>query len=118
MASRSLDICWWRILLMRSCTPPSCSRPLSSFLRSANFAELKVSMARTGSLTRRACWVLLALGFAGVATLRTTIDRKGAAEQTTPAALYVSRADLLRKLSLGHEGLLADIYWTRVVQYF
>ena len=24
----------------------------------------------------------------------------------------------MRQLSLGYEGLLADIYWTRVVQYF
>ncbi|HEX6466352.1 MAG TPA: hypothetical protein VFZ99_03540 [Terriglobales bacterium] len=33
-------------------------------------------------------------------------------------ALYVSSPQVLQKLSLGYSGLLADIYWTRVVQYF
>src|SRR5581483_9451565 len=32
--------------------------------------------------------------------------------------LYISSPKLLKRLSLGYEGLLADIYWTRVVQYF
>jgi len=33
-------------------------------------------------------------------------------------ALYVSSPRVLRRMSLGHTGLLADIYWTRAVQYF
>jgi hypothetical protein len=33
-------------------------------------------------------------------------------------ALYVSSPSAVKKLSLGYSGLLADIYWTRVVQYF
>ena len=33
-------------------------------------------------------------------------------------ALYVSSSKVLRRLSLGYTGLLADIYWTRAVQYF
>jgi tetratricopeptide (TPR) repeat protein len=32
--------------------------------------------------------------------------------------LYISSPKLLKRLSLGYDGLLADIYWTRVVQYF
>jgi Flp pilus assembly protein TadD len=32
--------------------------------------------------------------------------------------LYVSSPKLLKRMSLGYDGLLADIYWTRVVQYF
>jgi len=32
--------------------------------------------------------------------------------------LYISSAKLLKRLSLGYTGLLADIYWTRAVQYF
>ena len=32
--------------------------------------------------------------------------------------LYVSSPRVLKRLSLGYEGLLADIYWTRAVQYF
>ena len=33
-------------------------------------------------------------------------------------ALYVPSAKVLKRMSLGYHGLLADIYWTRVVQYF
>ena len=33
-------------------------------------------------------------------------------------ALFVSSPQAVKKLSLGYSGLLADIYWTRVVQYF
>lgn len=32
--------------------------------------------------------------------------------------LYVSSPKLLKRMSLGYDGLLADIYWTRTVQYF
>ena len=32
--------------------------------------------------------------------------------------LYVSSPKLLKRLSLGYDGLLADVYWTRTVQYY
>jgi hypothetical protein len=32
--------------------------------------------------------------------------------------LYIPSAKVLRRMSLGYTGLLADIYWTRAVQYF
>jgi tetratricopeptide (TPR) repeat protein len=37
---------------------------------------------------------------------------------TEQQALYISSPKVLRRLSLGYTGLLADIYWTRAVQYF
>ena len=37
---------------------------------------------------------------------------------TVQDVLYVSSPKLLKRLSLGYEGLLADVYWTRAVQYF
>lgn len=37
---------------------------------------------------------------------------------TLQEVLYVSSPKLLKRLSLGYNGLLADIYWTRAVQYF
>jgi tetratricopeptide (TPR) repeat protein len=37
---------------------------------------------------------------------------------TLDEVLYVSSPQLLKRLSLGYDGLLADIYWTRTVQYF
>lgn len=44
-------------------------------------------------------------------------------DQIRPAAtlqevLYISSPKVLKRLSLGYDGLLADVYWTRVVQYF
>lgn len=37
---------------------------------------------------------------------------------TLEEVLYVSSPQALKKMSLGYDGLLADIYWTRAVQYF
>jgi len=39
-------------------------------------------------------------------------------ESVAQEALYVRSPQVLRRLSLGYTGLLADIYWTRAVQYF
>jgi tetratricopeptide (TPR) repeat protein len=41
--------------------------------------------------------------------------REGA---TLEEVLYISSPQVLKRLSLGYNGLLADIYWTRAVQYF
>lgn len=32
--------------------------------------------------------------------------------------LYISSPKMLKRLSLGYDGLLADVYWTRAVQYY
>src|SRR5438477_7622769 len=37
---------------------------------------------------------------------------------TLEEVLYVPSPKTLKRLSLGYEGLMADIYWTRAVQYF
>jgi len=37
---------------------------------------------------------------------------------TLEEVLYISSPKVLKRLSLGYNGLLADIYWTRAVQYF
>jgi|ERR1700730_9031137 hypothetical protein len=37
---------------------------------------------------------------------------------TLEEVLYISSPRTLKRLSLGYDGLLADIYWTRAVQYF
>ena len=44
-------------------------------------------------------------------------------ERLQPAAtlqevLYVPSPDAIKRMSLGYTGLMADIYWTRAVQYF
>jgi tetratricopeptide (TPR) repeat protein len=37
---------------------------------------------------------------------------------TVEEVLYISSPSLLKRISLGYGGLLADVYWTRAVQYF
>jgi tetratricopeptide (TPR) repeat protein len=53
---------------------------------------------------------------ASVLLLR-TIDRERTGA-TLEEVLYVSSPTLLKRMSLGYDGLLADVYWTRAVQYF
>jgi len=37
---------------------------------------------------------------------------------TLEEVLYISSPKALKRMSLGYDGLLADLYWTRAVQYF
>ncbi|HEX6881037.1 MAG TPA: hypothetical protein VF135_11780 [Terriglobales bacterium] len=39
-------------------------------------------------------------------------------EATLQEVLYIPSANTVKRLSLGYDGLMADLYWTRVVQYF
>jgi hypothetical protein len=61
--------------------------------------------------------VLLASAFVSSVLLLRRVDqvRSGA---TLEEVLYISSPQALKRLSLGYDGLLADIYWTRAVQYY
>jgi tetratricopeptide (TPR) repeat protein len=61
--------------------------------------------------------VLLIACLGGTAFTLGRVDqlRTGA---TLQEILYISSPKVLKRLSLGYEGLLADVYWTRAVQYF
>jgi tetratricopeptide (TPR) repeat protein len=61
--------------------------------------------------------LLLVTCLAGSVILLRQLDhlRRGA---TLEEVLYVSSPRALKRLSLGYDGLVADIYWTRAVQYF
>jgi hypothetical protein len=39
-------------------------------------------------------------------------------QATLEEVLYIPSPKVLKRLSLGYDGLLADVYWTRAVQYF
>ncbi|HEX4487622.1 MAG TPA: hypothetical protein VH088_15220 [Terriglobales bacterium] len=70
--------------------------------------------------SRKITWAasLLLLTFlAGTISLLQRLDklRSGA---PLDDVLYIASPKLLKRLSLGYNGLLADVYWTRVVQYF
>lgn len=49
---------------------------------------------------------------------QTMIDRQMPENREAKEVLYLTSGTVLRKMSLGHEGLLADIYWMRAVQYY
>ena len=57
--------------------------------------------------------------FAGaLAPLQTRIDAETQSVAQEKEELLLRSGWLLRKLSLGYEALLADVYWTRAVQYY
>ncbi len=56
--------------------------------------------------------------FALCAALQTRIDADTLAMYQDKDELLLRSGALLKKLSLGYEPLLADVYWTRVVQYY
>ncbi len=67
---------------------------------------------------RRACWLLVLLCLLGLIPLQRSLDLRGGNDRALGEVLFLPSGRVLRQLSLGYEGLLADIYWTRVVQYF
>src|SRR5713101_7451133 len=67
-------------------------------------------------VTAIAVTVLMVTMAASVLLLRQVDQvRTGA---TLQEVLYISSPKLLKQLSLGYDGLLADVYWTRTVQYY
>jgi tetratricopeptide (TPR) repeat protein len=72
---------------------------------------------RASRLVSLAAGALLALTLTVSVLLLRCIDtvRSGAPLEEV---LYVSSPKVLKRMSLGYDGLLADIYWTRAVQYF
>jgi len=71
----------------------------------------------TRARTNRVALVVLALSLTGSLVTLHAIDgiRRGA---TLQDSLYIRNPTALRRMSLGYSGLLADVYWTRAVQYF
>jgi tetratricopeptide (TPR) repeat protein len=61
--------------------------------------------------------LLLLFSMAASVVLVRRVDQLRAGA-TLQEVLYVSSPKLLKRLSLGYDGLLADVYWTRAVQYY
>ena len=58
------------------------------------------------------------LGFAGVWRLQEHLDTQQSAVESEDDQLMLRSSKLVKGLSLEYAPLMADIYWTRVVQYF
>ena len=67
-------------------------------------------------ITAIAC-VLLFVFLGGTVLTLNRVDQLRTGS-TLEEVLYISSPKVLKRLSMGYEGLLADIYWTRAVQYF
>ena len=61
--------------------------------------------------------VLLVVCFLGSLVMLRRVDA-ARPKATLQDVLYISSPSVLKRLSLGYDGLLADVYWTRAVQYF
>jgi tetratricopeptide (TPR) repeat protein len=75
-----------------------------------------MNMSATGRVNLVATAVLF-FSLAGAMTTLSVIDHQRR-DPVAQEALYISSPKVLRRMSLGYTGLLADIYWTRAVQYF
>ena len=74
---------------------------------------------RRRTLLLRGTAIALLLGsLAGVSWTQRMMDGNKSAAGKIQETLYFSNGEWLRKLCLGYEGLVANIYWTRVVQYY
>lgn len=73
-------------------------------------------MTRSGRVTTIASLLLVFSMAASILVLRRVDSLRPTA--TLTEVLYLPSPKILKRLSLGYDGLLADIYWTRAVQYF
>lgn len=62
--------------------------------------------------------VAIVVLFGAIAALQVRIDMESSSEAQQKQQLLVTSGPLLKKMSLGYAPLLADIYWTRAVQYY
>lgn len=69
---------------------------------------------------QRTTWIAGVLLVASMGCAVLLLDRVDQIRNTSnlDEVLYISSPKLLKRLSLGYDGLLADIYWTRAVQYY
>ncbi len=74
-------------------------------------------MTASGKTTLIAAIVLVA-AFVGSVMGRREVDQQRGPEATLEDVLYLPSGKTVKRLSLGYSGLLANIYWTRAVQYF
>lgn len=73
---------------------------------------------RSNRISTAVCALLLVVFFAGTVLCRSQVEKLRGKEATLEEVLYMPSGKSVKRLSLGYSSLLADIYWTRAVQYF
>src|SRR5260221_10983081 len=74
-------------------------------------------MTANRTVTKVSVFLFLATLAGSVFSLR-AVDATRGKEATLEEVLYLPSGKTVKRLSLGYHSLLADIYWTRAVQYF
>jgi tetratricopeptide (TPR) repeat protein len=62
--------------------------------------------------------IILIAGLASLYPLQKWIDRASPVEVAGEETLFLASGETLKKMSLGLDGLVANIYWIRTIQYF
>lgn len=73
------------------------------------------------SYQKRVRWIAVSaipVLFCAVAVLQRKIDAQAKPLAAANEELILQSPEAIKKLSLGYDGLLGDIYWTRAVQYY
>jgi hypothetical protein len=70
------------------------------------------------NLQKAIVWLLMLLGFAWIWRLQQRIDLRHAALHQEQDELVLRSPKLVKTMSLEYAPLMADVYWTRVVQYY
>ena len=72
----------------------------------------------TGELRAQTTYAMLLSMLLGASTLLVRQVDRVRGDAVLQEVLYIPSPKVVKRLSLGYSGLLADVYWTRVVQYF
>jgi tetratricopeptide (TPR) repeat protein len=70
------------------------------------------------SRINRGALILLVAALTGSMFMLRQVEEVRGKQATLEEVLYIPSAKTLKRMSLGYTGLLADIYWTRAVQYY
>lgn len=67
---------------------------------------------------RTALLAAIVAGFAVIVPLQQWTDAHAASASVEEESLYLSNGDQVKRLALGYDCLLADVYWMRAIQHF
>ncbi len=70
------------------------------------------------SSVRRLIIAGVVVALASLAPLQRWIDDRTARAQVEDETLYLSNGEQVKRLALGYDALLADVYWMRAIQHF
>lgn len=73
---------------------------------------------KSGNRASILCLGLAVVGLACLYPLQKAMNATFTSDRTIEDTLYISSGETVRRLSVGFDGVIADLYWIRAVQYF